>query len=33
MKAADITITNRTQGKAENLKNLFENLKIINWGK
>jgi len=33
MKAFSITITNRTQSKAENLKNLFKNLKIINWGK
>ena len=33
MKASSITITNRTQSKAENLKNLFKNLKIINWGK
>ena len=33
MKASSITIANRTQSKAENLKNLFKNLKIINWGK
>jgi len=33
MKAFSITITNRTQSKAENLKNLFKNLKIISWGK
>ena len=33
MKASSITISNRTQSKAENLKNLFKNLKIINWGK
>ena len=33
MKVSSITITNRTQSKAENLKNLFKNLKIINWGK
>ena len=33
MKASSITITNRTQSKAENLKNLFKNLKIISWGK
>ena len=32
MKASSITIANRTQSKAENLKNLFKNLKIINWG-
>jgi len=32
MKASSITITNRTQSKAENLKNLFKDLKIINWG-
>jgi len=33
MKASSITISNRTQSKAENLKNLFKYLKIINWGK
>ena len=33
MKASNIVISNRTQSKAENLKNLFKNLKIINWGK
>ena len=33
MKASSISVTNRTQSKAENLKNLFKNLKIINWGK
>ena len=33
MKVSNITISNRTQSKAENLKNLFKNLKIINWGK
>ena len=33
MKASSITISNRTQSKAENLKNLFKNLKTINWGK
>ena len=32
MKASRITISNRTLSKAENLKNLFKNLNIINWG-
>ena len=32
MKASKITISNRTKEKAENLKNLFEDLEIIDWG-
>jgi shikimate dehydrogenase len=32
MKISEITITNRTREKAENLKNLFDNLKIAEWG-
>ena len=32
MNVSEITISNRTKQKAENLKNLFENLKIIEWG-
>ena len=32
MNISDITITNRSRYKAENLKNLFENLNIIEWG-
>ena len=32
MKASNITLSNRTLSKAENLKNLFKNLKIVNWG-
>jgi shikimate dehydrogenase len=32
MKVSEITIANRTREKAENLKNLFDNLKIIEWG-
>ena len=32
MKASEITISNRTKDKAESLKNLFKNLKIIDWG-
>jgi shikimate dehydrogenase len=32
MKISEITITNRTREKAENLKNLFGELKIIEWG-
>ena len=27
-----ITVTNRTKSKAEDLKNLFDNLEIIEWG-
>ena len=32
MEVSEITITNRTKQKAENLKNQFSNLKIVNWG-
>ena len=32
MKVSEITITNRTKEKAENLKNLFDDLKIVEWG-
>ena len=32
MKASKIILSNRTKEKAENLKKLFENLEIINWG-
>jgi shikimate dehydrogenase len=32
MKASEIIISNRTKNKAENLKDLFKNLKIIDWG-
>ena len=32
MKASEIVISNRTKKKAENLKKLFKNLKIIEWG-
>ena len=32
MEVAEINISNRSKNKAENLKNLFENLKIIEWG-
>ncbi len=32
MKASKITICNRTKSKAENLKNLFKNLNIVDWG-
>ncbi len=32
MQVSNITISNRTKNKAENLKKLFENLKIIDWG-
>ena len=33
MKASEIIITNRTKKKAENLKTLFKEIKIFNWGK
>ena len=33
MKVSKIFISNRTKEKAENLKNLFNNLNIIEWGK
>ena len=32
MKVSEISIANRTREKAENLKNLFDNLKIVEWG-
>ena len=32
MKASKITLTNRTKEKAENLKNLFKDVEIIDWG-
>ena len=32
MKASDITVSNRTKSKAENLKNQFKDLKILDWG-
>ncbi len=32
MSVAEISVSNRTIQKAENLKNLFKNLKILNWG-
>ena len=33
MKVSKIKISNRTIGKAENLKKLFKNIEIIEWGK
>ena len=33
MQAQSITISNRTREKAENLKKIFKNLKILEWGK
>jgi len=33
MHVQEITISNRTREKAENLKDLFNNLKILEWGK
>ena len=32
MKVAKITVSNRTKTKAEKLKDLFNNLKIVDWG-
>ena len=32
MHVSEITITNRTKKKAENLKNFFNNLKVVEWG-
>jgi shikimate dehydrogenase len=32
MKTSEIIISNRTRAKAEELKNLFKNLKIVEWG-
>ena len=32
MQVSNITISNRTKSKAENLKNLFEKVKVIDWG-
>ena len=32
MNVSQITISNRTKDKAENLKNLFNDIKIVNWG-
>ena len=31
MKVAEVFLCNRTKSKAENLKNLFSNLRVINW--
>ena len=32
MHVSEIVVSNRTRDKAENLKNLFDNLKVIEWG-
>jgi shikimate dehydrogenase len=32
MQVSNITISNRTKSKAENLKKIFEKLKVIDWG-
>ena len=32
MKVSEILISNRTKNKAEDLKNLFKNLKVVDWG-
>jgi shikimate dehydrogenase len=31
-KVSNITVSNRTRNKAENLKNLFNNLEVVDWG-
>ena len=33
MKASEIIVSNRTKSNAENLKDLFKNIKIVDWGK
>ena len=32
MKVLSVTISNRTKSKAENLKSLFNDLEIVDWG-
>ena len=32
MKVSEVIISNRTKSKAESLKNLFKNIKIVEWG-
>ena len=32
MHVSEIMVSNRTRDKAENLKNLFDNLKVVEWG-
>ena len=32
MRISEVTLTNRTREKAENLKDIFRNLKIVDWG-
>ena len=32
MRASEIIVSNRTKARAEELKNLFKNLKIVDWG-
>ncbi len=33
MKTSEIIVSNRTKSNAENLKDLFKNIKIVDWGK
>ena len=33
MKVSEVTVSNRTRQNAENLKNQFSNIKVIDWGK
>ena len=32
VKVSEIMVSNRTKSKAENLKDLFKNLKVVDWG-
>ena len=32
MKVSEVIVSNRTKSKAESLKNIFENIKIVEWG-
>ena len=32
MRSSEIIISNRTKNKAEKLKNIFDNIKVVNWG-
>ena len=32
LKVFEIILSNRTRTKAENISNLFDNLKIVDWG-
>ena len=32
MKVSEIAVSNRTKSKAENLKGIFQNIKVVDWG-